>query len=350
MKNAVFPESKIMKTEGFPSQQQLCGKSYQPVIIFDRVLLKNSSFTKWIAQFPLRISVKAGESLKTLSRYAQVLNAVQKWQTQNKLILKPAFVAIGGGSVGDFTGFVASTYQRGCPLIQIPSTWLAAVDSAHGGKTGLNLNQAKNQIGSFFVAEKVFLVRELLSNLPERRLSESFGEVIKITLINQPNLYKKIKFTENFVWNNLEKLIAAKMQVVKKDPLEISGVRHVLNLGHTIGHVYESCLGVAHGEAVLMGMVFTARWSLHLGLMKQKDFVDLMQIITNIPHCDLDFARANKLSSQQIAKALRQDKKAVAAKEKSLRFVFLRKPGSVVIENKTVSEIVNEFDRQRFHA
>ena len=346
----VKKDTLLIKVSGLPTLAQVSHPECQSVVVFDRILLKNTAFKKWIAQFDLALPVQAGETLKTVQRYAQVLNQLQAWQNKNLITQKLQFVAIGGGSVGDFTGFLASTYQRGCPLVQIPSTWLSAVDSAHGGKNGLNLNNVKNQIGTIYPAYKTILSKALLLNQPEERLTEAFGEIIKICLINQPKLFTQIKFTEDFVWKNLEKFIHAKMAVVRKDPFEQTGYRHILNLGHTMGHVYESALGLSHGKAVLMGMVFAARWSFHLGKLKQKDFIGLTQLITDMPHSELDFAKAHKLSKQKITAALNQDKKSVAAKEKSLRFILIKKPGSVFVAQKTVNEIVEEFERQRFHA
>lgn len=345
----VKKDTRLIKVSELPTLAQVSHPERQSVVIFDRILLKNAAFKKWVAQFELALPVQAGESLKTVQRYGQVLNQLQVWQNKNQITQKLQFVAIGGGSVGDFTGFLASTYQRGCPLVQVPSTWLAAVDSAHGGKNGLNLNSVKNQIGTFYPAYKIILSKKLLLNQPKERLTEAFGEIIKICVINQPKLFLRIKFTEYFVWKNLEKFIQAKMNVVNKDPLEKTGHRHILNLGHTMGHVFESELGLSHGKAVLMGMVFAARWSFYLGKLKQKDFIMLTQLITDTPYADLDFTKAYKLSKQKITAALNQDKKSVTAKDKSLRFIFINKPGSVTVAQKTVNEIVTEFERQRFY-
>lgn len=350
-KSWFFKESKIVKVTGLPTAAQVGYSEYQTVVVFDRILLKNSSFKKWIAQFKLVLPVTAGESLKTLAQYGKALDQIQKWQKRNLISRKLQFVAVGGGSVGDFTGFLASTYQRGCPLFHIPSTWLSAVDSAHGGKNGLNLHATKNQIGTIYPAEKIILSKALLSQQPKSRLTEAFGEIIKICLINRPQLMTKIKFSEEFVWNNLEKFIAAKMQVVSKDPFEKTGHRQILNLGHTMGHVYESCLHMSHGKAVLMGLIFSARWSFYRGYLSQKNFVSIAQLVTEIADSALDFAKAHKLPQAKVLQALVQDKKtADSKKEKSLRFIFIKKPGQVVVESKTVSEILAEFERQRFHA
>lgn len=340
-------KTKIIKVSSLPTLGQVTHPERQSVVIFDSILLKSSPFKKWIAQFDLALPVQAGESLKTVHRYAQVLNQIQTWQKKNLITKKLQFVAIGGGSVGDFTGFLASTYQRGCPLVQIPSTWLSAVDSAHGGKNGLNLNGTKNQIGTIYSAEKIILSKQILLHQPADRLIEAFGEIFKICLINRPLLISKVQFSEKYVWQNLEKFITAKMQVVAKDPLEKTGYRQLLNLGHTLGHVYESALGTSHGKAVLMGLIFSVRWSFHLGYMNKKCFLNLSQLMTSLDE-SLNFSKAYKISTSKVFQALIQDKKSVTAQEKSLRFIFIKRPGQVFIENKKVSEIVAEFERQRF--
>ncbi|MFN3453570.1 MAG: 3-dehydroquinate synthase family protein [Pseudobdellovibrio sp.] len=341
-------KTQVIKVSHLPTLKQLQSSEMQTLVIFDQILLKKPSLRAWLKQFDLQIAVKAGETLKTLDMYAKVLSQIQNWQKIGIISKKLQFVAIGGGSVGDFVGFVASTYQRGCPLIQIPSTWLSAIDSAHGGKTGLNLNGVKNQIGTFYLADKVILSRELLLNQPEERLTEAFGEIIKICLINKSNLLQKINYSEAFVWKHLEQFISGKTQVVEQDLYETTGLRQILNLGHTMGHVYESCLSLSHGRAVLMGLVFSLRWSYHLGYLNQKDLTKILQIIMEIPECEFDLLTVNALSSKRVVQYLVQDKKIVSSrKEKTLNFIFILKPDLVFSQRKTVSEIVKEFERQK---
>ena len=148
------------------------------------------------------------------------------------------FISLGGGSVGDFAGFVASIYKRGVSLIHVPTTWLSAIDSAHGGKTALNLAQAKNQIGTFYAAEQVWLVEDLLLQQPEARLQEAWGEIFKTALLDLSvwhSIQRMKKYDSKSLFAVMKILIAAKMKVVKKDPFEEAGHRHLLNLGHTVG-------------------------------------------------------------------------------------------------------------------
>ncbi len=320
----------------------------QTVLIFDQFLLKKASLNKWIKQFEFRIPVKAGESLKTLNQYAKVLSQIQKWQITGALHSPIQIVGLGGGSVGDFSGFVASTYKRGCPLIHIPSTWLAAIDSAHGGKTGLNLNQTKNQIGTFYPAAQVILSKKILHQQPDERLTEAYGEVLKIALTNRPQLFKKANFTEKFLWDNILSLVDGKIQIVKKDPFEKKGIRHLLNLGHTMGHVYEAELNLPHGRAIMMGLLFSLRWSYHQGYIKQSDFMTIAQKLMSTDQAEKDFLKVNAMKTSKVYKHLSQDKKRVSAKH--IRFIFIHKIGSIFSASVTAQQIIDECERQRFNA
>lgn len=312
------------------------------MVFYDRNLLKHSFFQTWIRTFPLSFALKAGESLKTIDSYQTILEKVQKQALKTPFASDTIFVAVGGGSVGDFVGFLASTYQRGKRLVQIPSTWLAAMDSAHGGKTGLNLNHVKNQIGTFYPAEKVILCRELLLSQPEGRLRDSFGEILKIAIINRPKLFWQIRFGANSVWRNLPQLISGKMAIVQKDPLEQSGLRKILNLGHTMGHVFEAAHGLAHGEAVLWGLLFSARWSFQLNLLNERDFIQISNRIFQILPTTKNYLN---IPEKKVKALLSQDKKR--KKSDHVDFIFIRHIGSVQMKSVTIDQIIAETQRQR---
>lgn len=341
-------KTEIFKINQLPKKSSIQGSGDQSILIFDQYLLKKASLNKWIKQFEFRIPVKAGESLKTISQYAKVLSQIQKWQITGELHSPIQIVGLGGGSVGDFSGFVASTYKRGCGLVHIPSTWLAAIDSAHGGKTGLNLNQTKNQIGTFYPASKVILSKKILILQPEERLTEAYGEVLKMALINRPQLFKKVNFTEKFLWDNILSLVGGKIQIVKKDPFEKKGIRHLLNLGHTMGHVYETELKMPHGRAVMMGLLFSLRWSYHRGDIKQNDFIKIVQKLMSTEQAEKDFLKVNAMKTSKVYKYLSQDKKRVSAKH--INFIFIHKAGSVFTKPVTAQQIIDECERQRFNA
>lgn len=348
--------TQVITVKNWPTFQQISklAPQSQIVVLLDEALLKNSTLKKslnsWLKSFEFVVSVEAGEDLKTLECYHELLETLQEWQEKGALNTRPHFVALGGGSVGDFVGFVASTYQRGCALTHIPSTWLAAIDSSHGGKTGLNLNQVKNQVGTFYPAGQVFISHQILKSQPEDRLTEAYGELIKMCLIGAPELFEKFEISEKFVLKNLDTLIDEKMNVVLQDPHERSGLRQILNLGHTLGHVYEAELKLSHGRAVLMGLIFSLRWSYHKGLMGADHFFDLLSLIMSLPNSESDLMLVNKLAVERVTKALSQDKKMTKASrkgEKQMKFVFCLEPGLVKVETVKIEAIIQEFARQK---
>lgn len=194
-------------------------------------------------------------------------------------------IALGGGVIGDLTGFGASIYLRGISYVQIPTTLLAQVDSSVGGKTGVNLPQGKNLMGSFHQPKRVFIDPAVLKTLPKKELSCGLGEVIKYGIIHDPEFF-------HFVLANLEKLYRGdhellqevvyrcceiKANIVAQDELDL-GVRKNLNHGHTIGHALEGLTGFqvySHGEAVLLGMLLEARLAKELKLLPSPDFQEL---------------------------------------------------------------------------
>ena len=239
-------------------------------ILFDARLTQFQAFATWIRNYPSRLALQAGEDLKTLKCYVEALNQIQKMAIEKKLDRHFTFVAIGGGSVTDFVGFVAATYQRGHPWTAVPSTWLCAVDSAHGGKNGLNLNGVKNQVGTIYFPNEVIICDELLKLQPAERLLESAGEILKITLLSSAKAFSHFKLDANFVLKNLKSYIAMKNAIVRKDPYETKKIRYLLNLGHTVGHIIESEKQWPHGIAILFGMIFAIHFSVRKKIMNPK--------------------------------------------------------------------------------
>lgn len=312
--------------------------SLATVFLFDKNLLKIPSFRTFIKKKPYSIPLNAGESLKTLKMYEKVLRQLLSLQEEIETS-SITLAAVGGGSVGDFVGFIASTLKRGLPFLNIPTTALAAIDSAHGGKTALNFNIGKkvfkNQIGTFYAASEVWIVREFFENLPEETLIDGYGEALKISLIEGGKLWHQMSHHDD--WNAkilakmLPQFIAAKMKVVRKDPFEKIGERQILNLGHTLGHVIESELKISHGMSVLLGLGFAQEWGLHLGITEQK-FVD-------IPSHQGALKKIKNLKS-----ILLQDKKRSG--KGLINFVFIERPGKVIRKAVLVDEIVLEAQRQ----
>ena len=310
----------------------------QSLIIYDQRL--RPYLKTWLLSYPNTYAVRAGEGLKDVNSFPEHLRkilALTKGVGPTKLTV----VALGGGSVGDFAGFVASVLKRGVPLVHIPSTWLAAIDSSHGGKTALNVNGIKNQIGTFYPAEKIYLVKSLLLAQPQARSQEAIGEALKMALLAGGPLWRALRNTQKpsskMLWSLLPKLIREKYKIVKRDPFEKKGYRHLLNLGHTVGHVFEAELGLPHGIAVLHGLRFAIDWSFHYGLMSKDVHRKLIGVLPEI---------GQSLQSLRSAKSyLAQDKKMLA--DAKLRFVFLRTPGRPQIRTVTVKEVLSEMSRQK---
>ncbi len=244
-------------------------------------------------------------------------------------------VALGGGVIGDITGFAAATYQRGVDFIQIPTTLLAQVDSSVGGKTGVNHPQGKNMIGAFHQPRLVLADTDTLATLPERELAAGLAEVIK---------YGLIRDTEFLAWleSNMPRLLQRdpealayaitrscenKAQVVAADERE-SGQRALLNLGHTFGHAIEAALGYGkwlHGEAVGAGMCMAADLSQRLGWLTDAERERAVALITA---AGLPTVAPGGLTRDQMLELMAGDKKVLAGK---LRLVLLRGLGNAVV-------------------
>lgn len=326
---------KLPKAESFKSA----------LVIYDKVVArKNPEFRKWVSRFKSAYAVDAGERLKDFDQFAKHLKKL------NLLVsdLSPRslhVVAVGGGSVGDFAGFFASIYKRGVKLSHFPTTYLSAIDSAHGGKTALNLSGGKNQIGSFYPAEQVWIVSSLLKSQTEAQLSDARGELAKIAVIDS-KVWKLVSKGSGLIsFNEFVKLmkpaVEAKMRIVLKDPLEQSGVRQILNLGHTLGHVIESRTGISHGAAVSQGLVFALRWSCRRGDLDYNKLEQIEELLSD------RFAIRPKpvpLKRNDVEILLRKDKKR--ASKDTVNFVLLKALGKPSVEQVEVSDIVNEAGRQ----
>lgn len=203
--------------------------------------------------------IPAGEKSKSL----ETANQLYDFLTENDFSRSDAMVGLGGGVIGDLTGFVASTYMRGLHFIQVPTSLLAQVDSSIGGKTGVNSQKAKNIIGTFAQPDGVLIDPMTLKTLPKNRLAEGMAEVIKCALIQDENLWQQLQELNglNDVLPNsisiIEKALLVKKKLVEKDEFDEND-RLLLNFGHTIGHGLEASQhyeNITHGEAVAIGMV-----------------------------------------------------------------------------------------------
>lgn len=219
-----------------------------------------------------------GEKSKNIITYGQILNKM----CDNKMTRSDCVVALGGGVVGDLSGFAAATYQRGISFVQVPTTLLAAVDSSVGGKTGIDLEASKNQVGAFYQPTVVICDTDTLSTLPEVEYRNGCAEVIKYTMIGSEELFETIKnqpVNEQYE-NVIFECVSMKRDYVEKDEFDL-GLRMMLNFGHTIGHTVEarSKYEVPHGQGVAMGMAAITRAAVEFGICGKDTLDALIELI-----------------------------------------------------------------------
>lgn len=282
------------------------------------------------------------KSIKTVEK-------VCKYLSDNKFDRKSVLVSIGGGVLGDISGFCASIYMRGIKYYQIPTTILSAVDSSVGGKTGINFNGIKNLIGTFYQPDGVFIETDFFKTLPKREFISGIGELIKYALI-MPKLY-------NFYLNGIKDIylrkevsaeiivtsLKIKSGIVNKDEKEESGLRKTLNLGHTFAHGFESASAykLTHGKAVFYGIICALLVSERLGLIDN-------EIITQFLN-DFGFISrekfVNELDTQKIINFMKSDKKNFNG---TINLVLLSKSGVLIdvpIKEKAVFTTIEKFKK-----
>jgi len=233
------------------------------------------------------IEVPDGEEYKNIDT---VLNVLDKL-FEAKFDRKSTLIALGGGVIGDMTGFTASLYQRGIGFIQMPTTLLAQVDASVGGKTGVNNKFGKNLIGSFYQPKAVYIDPAFLDTLPPREFSAGVAEAIKMAVMFDKDFFDFFKSADlsnkDSVVDVIAKSVALKANVVNQDEKE-SGIRAVLNYGHTFGHVIENLTNYTkylHGEAVGIGMVMANELAIALGLLSEDEAQEIKELLekNNIP-------------------------------------------------------------------
>jgi len=288
--------------------------------------LKNVGFE------PLHVIIPDGEEHKNYNQTYHILTMLLK----NKLDRKSCLIALGGGVIGDITGFVASIYMRGIHFIQVPTNLLSQVDSSVGGKTGVNHELGKNMIGTFYQPKLVWIDIDTLKTLPKREILCGIAEIIKYGVIWNEGLFEFLeKNKDSILTLDTERLIhiirrscEIKADVVSKDERE-AGLRAILNYGHTIGHAVETETGYSkflHGEAVAIGMHIEARLSETIGILNKKDalrikaLIDIFGLPSELP-ADLN---ADRLISH-----MKLDKKVEAGE---MRFILPEKIGRVRIQ------------------
>jgi len=272
-----------------------------------------------------------GEGTKSVPALAQLYSALARLPADRHT----AVIAIGGGVIGDLAGFAAATFNRGIPLVMLPTTLLAMVDSSVGGKTGINLPEGKNLVGSFHQPALVYIDLGALESLPGREYRSGLAEVVKYGVILDPGLFD---FVESHARHLLDRNEAAvsrvvarscelKAEVVRQDEREETGMRAILNYGHTFAHAFETVLGYGawlHGEAVSAGMVCAGRLALRLGWVddafcaRQEKLLEALRLPVSPPEAPAD----------ELLAVMRRDKKN---RDGRTRFILPRRMGEVVL-------------------
>ncbi len=290
--------------------------------------------------------VPDSEKAKSVRIAAKLLTALAEYDVRRRVFI----IALGGGVVGDLAGFVAATYKRGIPYVQIPTTLLAQVDSAIGGKVAIDLAVAKNLAGAFYQPRIVISDISLVKTLPPRQVRSGIAEIIKYGVIKDPKLFRFLETGYREVLKldtgTLEYVIAAssriKAAVVAKDEFDRTGARAILNYGHTIGHAIEAASGYSdrfsHGEAVAIGMAAASRISASLGIFKEADADRIEALLkkTGLP------VKAEGLKPAAVYGSHLHDKKFIRGTN---RFVLPVKIGSVRVVEGVPERIVKSVIR-----
>ena len=278
------------------------------------------------------LAIKTSEELKTLETVQGLCRKLlESGASRNAFLL-----AVGGGITTDMTGFAAAIYKRGIRYANLPTTLLAQVDAAIGGKTGVNLDGYKNMLGAFRMPEYTFLCADVLQTLPPRELHAGLSELLKTFLIGDAEAYRQA--LKGVTQELITRAAQIKADIVAQDPEE-HGIRAQLNLGHTFGHAIEHEAqqrgdDIHHGEAVAMGMILAARLSERIGLAQKgleeklrADF-EALGLPTECPY-----------PLENLAAAMAVDKKAA---EGRVKWILIEEPGKVVIREMTVKEAMDD--------
>ncbi len=334
------------------SQRHALIVSQKPIAVYYQNTVADSLAREGFeTSFFITPAVKSSEASKTESVYSRLIKKIALCDGKNGSLF---LVALGGGVIGDLTGFAAAVYRRGIPYVQIPTTLTAQVDSAIGGKTGIDLPEGKNLLGAIYQPALVLSDLSVLSSLPERHWSDGFAEVIKYGVIKDPALFSILeKNGKEGVKKNarlLEKVIfrsaRIKARVVEKDEFDKKGLRIVLNFGHTAGHAIEAASRFSrqytHGEAVSIGMLVACDISKLMGVLRETSLIERLE--KTLVKFDLPLFYKG-LTIESILKAVGYDKKFEAGVNRFVLPVAIGK--TAVVKNIPVSVIAEALQKRK---
>lgn len=289
------------------------------------------------------VAVPAGESSKSMAALGRLYDALYDLAADRAT----AVVAVGGGVVGDLAGFAAATYNRGLPLLMVPTSLLAMVDSSVGGKTGINHPRGKNLIGAFHQPAGVWIDAGYLDALPEREYRSGLAEVVKYGVILDAAFFAYVEDHAASVLSRepdvlvhvVARCCRLKADVVEKDEREETGLRAVLNYGHTFAHAFETVGGYGawlHGEAVAAGMVYAATLAKKLGILKD-DLAPRQQAL--LERFGLPIAMPARWPTDDLIAVMKRDKKAAGGK---MRFILPNRLGEVNLVEEVSESLVRD--------
>ncbi len=315
---------------------------YKPLI--QKVFLQNKQIKVKVLILPDTEKIK---SLKYLKKIAETAIKTGK----NKQLL---FIGLGGGVIGDLVGFCASVFKRGVPYIQIPTSLLAQVDSSVGGKTAIDLDIAKNMIGTFYQPKMVIIDPNFIDTLSKSQIKEGLSEILKYGLIKDKQIFtildknnlKNIIKNKSTLETLIYKSLSIKKNIVEIDEKETKGIRTILNFGHTLAHAIEavSNFSISHGRAVAQGILIATEISLELDLLKNERILDKIKAILN--KLELIDPMTYKLDPKDISQTIIYDKKF----QDNIRMVLIKDIAQVVVKDnldyKIIKKVIKNFFSQ----
>lgn len=315
---------KILKTLGDYDKIMVVTDSNVEKLYLDKVLniLKGNKVFSHTFAF--------GETSKSLTEAENIYkDLIENTFTRGDLI-----IALGGGVVGDVTGFVASTYLRGVDFIQVPTTLLAMIDSSIGGKTAVNTTFGKNLVGTFYQPRAVIMDIDFLKTLNKEEMKNGYGELIKYAVLKNDGLYQKIvnNDIEKDLFDIIKTCASIKVDVVEQDTLD-KGLRALLNLGHTFAHAIEKCssYGISHGKAVYMGTLLITDFAINNGICDKALKEQLLKMGEQ-----LDMENESGFTFNELIKFVKVDKKTLAD---SISLVLPKKLGECVVKKYKLDEL-----------
>lgn len=341
----IYIGENLLVQKNFLLESEKCG-NFAVVLTHKKILSLHQRYINTVLKsLPHQILiVPEGEKAKSPK---QVLDIIKKIIKIDKVIKRKLFIlCLGGGVIGDLGGFIASIYKRGIPYIQIPTTLLSCVDASIGGKTAINLKEAKNIIGTFYQPKAVFADLNFLSTLKEKEIKEGFSEIIKYAIIQDKNLFNFLKkYHQNLkrldisrLKGVIKKCAEIKARIVEKDEKEKRGVRTLLNFGHTIAHALESSLRysrrITHGKAVALGMIGESYISHFLKLCPKEE----VEKIINIVHL-YSLPTKTQFNLSETLETLRQDKKFMKG---YTRIVVIERVGKAFVKENISFKIIKK--------